>query len=177
MLSTVPWGVVRSALHVGRREGDAVWHRRSDRRIPPRRTVVKRSVISAQSSCVSLTGRAHQASAQTMAGTQEPSSRAARRRRQGPQAPRQRGRSAAQNLDGVEHRSTLTDVPVGPVRARSEGRADRRRKARRGRGSYAKPPEHGFAQAPHPSVFVREKNEERKKRRSLPVHQIGSGPG
>ena len=43
MLSTVPWGVVRSALHVGRREGDAVWHQRSDRRIPPPRTVVKLS--------------------------------------------------------------------------------------------------------------------------------------
>ena len=28
MLSTVPWGVGRSALHVGRREGGAVWHQR-----------------------------------------------------------------------------------------------------------------------------------------------------
>ena len=35
MLSTVPWGVVRSALHIGRCEGDAVGHQRSDRRIAP----------------------------------------------------------------------------------------------------------------------------------------------
>src|SRR5436190_693933 len=43
MLLIVPWGVDRSALHVGRREGDAVWYRRSDRRIPPRESVVKLS--------------------------------------------------------------------------------------------------------------------------------------
>src|SRR3954469_23111476 len=41
MLSTVPWGVGRSALHVGRREGDAMWHRQSDYRITPLGTLVK----------------------------------------------------------------------------------------------------------------------------------------
>ena len=40
-----PGAPVRSALHIGRREGDAVWHQRSDRRIPPRETVVKRSFM------------------------------------------------------------------------------------------------------------------------------------
>ena len=49
MLSIVPWGTRRSALHVGRREGDAVRHRRSDRRRPPRETVVKCSVIALSS--------------------------------------------------------------------------------------------------------------------------------
>lgn len=40
-LLIVPWGSGRSALHIGRREGDAVWHRRSDRRIALRGAAVK----------------------------------------------------------------------------------------------------------------------------------------
>ena len=39
----VPWGVGRSALHIGRREEDAVRHQRSEPRITPTETVVKLS--------------------------------------------------------------------------------------------------------------------------------------
>ena len=120
MLSTVPWGVVRSALHVGRREGDAVWHRRSDRRIPPRETVVKRSVITCQSSRTCAAGQHADAGRHVRAKfascAQTPS------RSAGPAL--QRGRSEAQNL--VRRRAQLhpDKRDGGPARARSEGRSD-----------------------------------------------------
>ena len=107
MLSTVPWGVVRSALHVGRREGDAVWHRRSDRRIPPCETVVKRLVITVITNVGSRPARnaGRHVRAKFASCAQTPS-RSAGPARSGVGAKRR-------TLHGVEHSSTLTNVTAG----------------------------------------------------------------
>ncbi len=103
MLPIVPWGVDRSALHVGRREGDAVWHRRSDRRIPPRETVVKLShhECAEQASTQGRPSRKSQ--------VRELRADAVKVRR-----PRASGVGAKRRtLHGVEHSSTLTNVTAG----------------------------------------------------------------
>ena len=134
MLSTVPWGVVRSALHVGRREGDAVWHRRSDRRIPPHETVVKRSVINSVIN-VSVsrdirTSPAHRPWPARKSQGRELRADAVKVRR-----PRASGVGAKRRtLDGVEHSSTLTNVPAAPAcrPRRSGGRPGAETRCERG---------------------------------------------
>ena len=113
-----PWGVVRSALQVGRREGDAVWHRRSDFRIPPPRTVVKLS------HCGCHHEHTEQASTRTRPARKS-QGRELRADAVKVRRPRANGVGAKRRtLHGVEHSSILTSVTAGPVRGRSEGRAD-----------------------------------------------------
>ena len=107
MRSTVPWGAGRSALHIGRREGDAVWHRRSDRRIPRRETVVNLNRIAcAQRRSVQRLARPSRKSQ-----VHELRADAVKVRR-----PRASGVGAKRRtLYGVEHSATLVCVMAGAL--------------------------------------------------------------
>jgi hypothetical protein len=124
MLSTVPKGVVRSGLHIGRCEGDAEWHRRSHFRIPPRETVVK--IIITNVTTTTVRSRAadgcRPSRKSRVRGLRADAVKVRRPAPRGPQRGSrvgvgQRVGAKRRTLYGVEHSSTLRNVTAGPVRA------------------------------------------------------------